>query len=143
MVFCPEGEAAAKRGPRIGLRRRTGSRGRPRGEPHSAIAQRNLAPPSTLGVESGAESFGGASLCFCRLFFAIPAGRGRFERAQKASRDFGYFIDSSQERGLVCLRRFVKAADFPHVLERRGSNLFVRNRWIEVEKGFDIPAHSP
>jgi hypothetical protein len=61
---------------------------------------------------------------------------------QKASRDIGYSIDCSQERSFVCFRRFVKTADFSHELERCGSNFFVRDWRIEVEKSFYIPAHS-
>jgi hypothetical protein len=54
----------------------------------------------------------------------------------------GDFIDCSQERGFVSLRRFVKAADFSHELERSSSNLYGSYRGIEVKEGFDIPAHS-
>jgi hypothetical protein len=61
---------------------------------------------------------------------------------EKASRDRGYFIDRSQERGFVRLRRFVKARDFSHELERSSSNLFVSDGRIEIEEGFDIPAHA-
>src|SRR5579863_5163985 len=71
MVFCPEGEAAAKRGPHIGLRRRTGSRGRPRREPHPAIAQRNLTP---LSIRDASQ---GPNLSAARAF-AFAASSSRF-----------------------------------------------------------------
>jgi hypothetical protein len=61
---------------------------------------------------------------------------------QKTSRDRGDFIDCTQERGFIRLRRFVKAADFSHELERSSSNLVGSDGRIEVEEGFDIPAHS-
>ena len=64
-----------------------------------------------------------------------------FERTEKARRDVGYFIDSSQERRFICVRRFVKAADFSYELERSGLNLFGSDGRIEIEKGFDIPTH--
>jgi hypothetical protein len=60
---------------------------------------------------------------------------------EKPRRNVGYLIDCSQECRLVCIRWFVKTADLSHELERSGSNLF-RSDWrIEIEKGFDIPAH--
>src|ERR1022692_1214501 len=60
---------------------------------------------------------------------------------EKASRDRGYFIDGSQERNFVGLRRFVKASDFSDELQRSRSNLFGIDWRIEVEKCFDISAH--
>ena len=39
------------------------------------------------------------------------------------------------------MRRFVKAGDFSHELKRSGSNLFVRDWRVEVEKGLDVPTH--
>jgi hypothetical protein len=60
----------------------------------------------------------------------------------ETSRDLRDFIDSSEERGLIGSRRLVKTADFSYELERRGLNLFGGDGRIEVEKCFDIPAHS-
>jgi len=57
------------------------------------------------------------------------------------SSDAGYFIDGSLEGVLVCLRRFVKTADFSHELERGSPNFFGSCRRIEVEEGFNVPAH--
>ena len=52
-----------------------------------------------------------------------------------------YIIDSSQERGLIGSRRFVKTADFSHELERGSLNLCCGDGRIKVEKCFDVPAH--
>src|SRR6202521_5147988 len=93
-------------------------------------------------VPSSAESFGGASLRFCGFFFPILRSRVCVERMQKTSGDRGDFIDCAQERSFVRLRRFIKTADFSHELERSSSNLFGSDGRIEVEEGFDIPAHS-
>ena len=93
-------------------------------------------------ADSSTESFCGASLRFCSLFLAISRRRIRFERAKKTSRDPCYFIDRGHERGFVCLRRFIEAADFSHELQRRGTNLIGSDRRIEIEKDFYIPAHS-
>jgi hypothetical protein len=60
----------------------------------------------------------------------------------ETSRDPGYFIDSSQERGFIGSRRFVKTADFSYELECGGLNLFGGDGRIKIEKCFDIPAHS-
>jgi hypothetical protein len=92
-------------------------------------------------ADSSAESLCGASLRFRGFFFPILRQCVGFERSEKTGRHAGYFIDCSQPRALVCLRWFVKTADFPHELERSSSNLFGGDGRIEIEKGFDIPAH--
>jgi hypothetical protein len=60
---------------------------------------------------------------------------------EKPTRDFGNFIDGSFKRRFVCLRRFAKAADFPHELKRSIPNFFLCNGWIEIEKNLDVSAH--
>jgi len=60
----------------------------------------------------------------------------------EASRDLSDFIDSGQERGLICSRRFVETADFSHELKRRSLHLFGGDGRIKIEKCFNIPAHS-
>jgi hypothetical protein len=50
------------------------------------------------------------------------------------SRDAGYFIDGSQEQVSICLRRFVKTADFSHELERGSPNFFGSYWRIEIEE---------
>jgi hypothetical protein len=88
------------------------------------------------------EPVGGASFRPRRLFVSILRRRRRFERTEKASGDAGDFIDGSQERRFIGLRRLVKTADLSHELKRSRSNLFVTDRRIEVEERFDIPAHT-
>ena len=92
-------------------------------------------------ADSSAESFCSASLRLRGLFFPILRRGVGFERAEKTGRDAGYFIDCSQQCAFVCLRRFVKTADFSHELERSSSNLFGGDGRIEIEEGFDIPAY--
>jgi hypothetical protein len=92
--------------------------------------------------DSNAESFRGPRFCFGRFLFAIPRWSVRFQRMEKARRDVGYFVDSSEERRLICVRRFVKSADLSYKLKRSGLNLLGSDGRIEIEKGFDIPAHS-
>jgi len=80
-----------------------------------------------------------------------------FAFAASSSRFFGGALASSARRRRVempaisstaassapsfAFRRFVKTADFSHELERSSSNLFGGDGWIEIEEGFDIPAH--
>ena len=59
----------------------------------------------TCLADSCTESVCGTSFRSCGLFFSIFRRCVRFERTQKTSRDAGYFIDCSQERALVRLRR--------------------------------------
>src|ERR1700681_209146 len=91
--------------------------------------------------KSGDESLDGAGSGFCGLFFAILRRGGGFQGTEKTIRDAGYFLDGSQKYVLVGLRRFVEASDFSYELQRSRSSLFFRDRRIEVEQGFDIPAH--
>src|SRR5436309_16114550 len=56
----------------------------------------------------------GSSPSLCGSFFSIPWRCVRFEGMNETSRDPGYFIYSSQERGLIGSRRFVKTADCSH-----------------------------
>jgi hypothetical protein len=90
---------------------------------------------------SGTESFCGASFRLRGFFVAISRGCIGLEGAKKTGRDARDFIDGVQEHTFVRLRRFVEAADFPHELKRRGTNLVVGYRRLEIEKRFDIPAH--
>jgi hypothetical protein len=62
---------------------------------------------------------------------------------KKAARNVAHLIDCSQERRLVCVRRLVKSANLSHELKRCGVYFFGSDGRIEVEKGFDVPAHSP
>ncbi len=101
-------------------------------------------PPSPAEVVSfpSGKPRRGKSFRFCRFFSPILRWRVRFERMNETTRDRGYFIDSRQERGLICSRRFVKAADFSHELKRGILNFFGSDGRIKVEKWFDVSAHS-
>jgi hypothetical protein len=89
-----------------------------------------------------AESLCGASFGFRSLFFAILRRRDGFERMEKPSGNAGDFIHRILEQLFVGLGWFCKSTDLPDELERSGTNFFIRNGWIEIEKGFDISTHS-
>jgi len=91
--------------------------------------------------DSSAESLSGSSFGFGCFLFAVSRRSVGFERMEKARRYIGYLIDSSQERRLICVRWFVKTTDLSYELQRSGLNLFRSDGRIEIEKGFDIPAH--
>jgi hypothetical protein len=101
---------------------------------------RHSSEPLATGL--GPESFGGPSFRLGRFFFPIPGGRIGFERTQKAARHARDFIDRAQEGGFIGFGRLVEAADLSDELQRRGSDLVVRDRGIEVEEDFYIPAHA-
>src|SRR5208283_4640359 len=94
------------------------------------------------GRRSSAESLGGASPGLGGFFFPILRRRVGVERMEKTRRDGGDFIDRGEERSFVCFRRLVETCDFSHELKRSRPNLLVGNGRIEVEEGFDIPAHT-
>jgi hypothetical protein len=93
-------------------------------------------------VASSAKSLRGSGFRLRGLFLSILRWGVGFEGMEKTSRDRGYFIDCSQKRGFVGLRRFVKAADLSDELQRSGSNLLGIHGRIEIEESFDISAHS-
>jgi hypothetical protein len=88
------------------------------------------------------ESLGGPSFRLGSFFFPILGRRVGFEGAQKAACDARDFFDRAQEGVFIGLGWFVETADLSHELQRSGSNLVVRDRGIEVEEDFDIPAHA-
>src|ERR1700674_622761 len=118
------------------IRIRASPSGAPKTPRHEQAFTAGRAPPSS------AKSFCSASFRPGSLFFSILRRCVRVERMKKPSRDTGYFVDSGHKRRFIYLRRFVEARDFSHELERSSSNIFVSDGRIEVEKGFDIPAHS-
>jgi hypothetical protein len=110
-----------------------------------AVMQVNPYPLGTrnrVWKNSSAESLGGASSGFGGFFLTILGRCTGFEGTEQAIRDAGYFLDGSQKYVFVGLRRFVEAGDFSHELQRSGANLFLGDWRIEVEQGFDIPAHN-
>src|SRR5580692_3632628 len=93
-------------------------------------------------ANSSAESFGCSSFQLRHLFFAIPRLCVGFERMEKATHNISDLVNGGLKRGFVSLRRFVKTADLSDKLERSGSDFVIRYRWIKVEEGFYISAHS-
>jgi hypothetical protein len=87
------------------------------------------------------EAFGGAGFGLGGFFFAIFGWRRGFKRAQHASRNGSHFVDGGEEQGLVRLRRFVEAGDFPDELKRGCAHFFVGDWRIEVKKSFDVSTH--
>ena len=77
-----------------------------------------------------------------RFLFPVPRRSARLERMQKPSRSLGNFVHRSLKRSLVGLRRLPKAANFPHKLQRRIANFFLRNRRLKIKKNLDVPAHA-
>src|SRR6185437_3030589 len=60
---------------------------------------------------------------------------------QKPPRGIGDFGDGAGERRLIGLRRLVEAGQLAHELQRRGVNLLLACRWLEVEQRLDVAAH--
>src|ERR1700676_1445034 len=100
-----------------------------------------LAAGPVLGINSDAESFSRARPGLRGLFFSILRRSVRFQRTEQSSRCSCYFVNGSRERRLVGLRRFIKAGDLSHELQRRSSNLVLINGRIEIEKSLNISAH--
>jgi hypothetical protein len=92
-------------------------------------------------VSSPAESLSGARLRFRRFFLPIFRGCGRLERVEKPTRDPGDVVDGRIESGLVRLGWFGEAADLPDELQRCGENLFLRDRWFNVEERLNVSTH--
>src|SRR6266571_8198165 len=92
-------------------------------------------------ISSPAEPLDSAHLRFRRLFLPIFRGCRRLERAEKPTRDPGDIVNGRIERGLVRLGWFVEAADLPDELQRGSTNLFLRDRWFNVEERLNVSTH--
>src|SRR5947209_20361446 len=78
---------------------------------------------------------------FGRLGLAVLGRRGGLELVQELHRRGGDSVNSAVERCLVRARGLGEAADLADVLERRGADLVLAGRWIEVVEGADVSAH--
>src|SRR6187401_1434023 len=72
---------------------------------------------------------------------AVARRRRRRQRVDQLTRRFGHGIDGAVEGLLVGLRRAVEAAQLAHELQRRGTNLLVRRRRLEVVEVANVAAH--
>jgi hypothetical protein len=92
------------------------------------------------------ESFSGEALRSPRAgargdLLTIARFGARRERLDQAAGGGRHLVDGAVERVLVRLRRRIEAAQFPHELDRRGADLLVRRRRIEIEESFDVSTH--
>src|SRR5262249_9670905 len=93
-------------------------------------------------LNSRSESYRSSRFGLGRFFFPVPRRRRGFQRIEKSSRGFSYFVNGVVERILVGLRRLIEPADLSDELKRSRPDLFRSDRRFEVEKGFDISAHA-
>src|SRR6185436_5515597 len=76
-----------------------------------------------------------------RLDRAVARRRRRDQLVDQLTRRFGHGVDGAVEGLLVGLRRAVEAAELAHELQRRGANLLVGRRRLEVVEVADVAAH--
>src|SRR5260221_5173278 len=75
------------------------------------------------------------------FFFAVLGRGGGFKGSRQALRGRSHFFDGGQKRRLVGFGRLSEPTDLSDKLQRRSTNLIVRNRRIEIEQGSDVSAH--
>lgn len=92
------------------------------------------------GVRS-AEAGGSAGAGFGGFGFAVAMGSGGFEPSEQARGNAGDVINGGVEGGFVGFGGMVHAGDFSDELEGSGADFVGCDRWIEVEKSFDVAAH--
>src|SRR5271166_363579 len=85
---------------------------------------------------------GRACLRPCCLFCPIPRPSVRLKRVKEFSGDGRYLLNSSTERGFICPRRLIEAANLAHELQRRRKNFCLGHGWFEIEEGLDISTHT-
>src|SRR5262249_32745024 len=79
-----------------------------------------------------------------RLFgpdLTVARRRGRMQRGQQPPRRIGDFRNRAVECGLIGLRGLVEAGKLAHELQRRGMDLILRRRRLEIEQRLDVAAH--
>ncbi len=87
-------------------------------------------------------SLGSTRLGFSSFFFPIFWWRCSFERTKKLDRNTGDFPHSSLERIFIGFGWLIESRNFPYKLKRSSSNFLVSDWRIEVEKRFNVSAHS-
>src|SRR5271169_6024543 len=65
------------------------------------------------------------------------------QRGQEATGDFRDLLDRAVERHFVGLRRLVETGKLSHELQRRGLDLMLGRRRLEIEQRLDVAAHYP
>jgi hypothetical protein len=91
--------------------------------------------------DSPGKSQSRAFSCLYGLIFPIPRWCIRLKRVEEFSGDCRYLVNGSSERGFVCFRWLIEAADFSHELQRGRTNLIFGHRRREIEENLDISTH--
>jgi hypothetical protein len=100
-----------------------------------------VAVPCDNGNGRRGKPLGRSCARFQCLNLAISRWSIRDQRIEQFLRDLRYPSDGASESLFVRLGRFGEAAQFSNELKRRGANLFLRGRWREVMKRFDVSTH--
>src|SRR5574341_1516786 len=87
------------------------------------------------------KSTRGALARLPQLVLTISRRRCRLERIEETMRRVGDLLNRQIERRLVRPRRLRGPAQLADELERRGVNLLMRRRRIEIGKGPDTATH--
>src|SRR5882757_5087236 len=116
------------------------SEGRVNGQSCPAPTRRTVTCITECRLAS-AESQARALPRLFRLDLAVARRPRGVQRDQELSRSVGDLGHGTDERGLIGLRRLVEAGQFADELQRRGVNLVLRGRRLEVEQRLDVVAH--
>ncbi len=98
-------------------------------------------PLAPAGFRLKIISFGRARFCPCRFVFPISRRCTGFEQLQQPCRDRGDLFNGREECSFIRPGWLVEAADLPHELQRRCTNLRIVGRRIKIKKRFYIAAH--
>src|SRR5688500_6718402 len=93
------------------------------------------------GARRAAEPGGAAGPRLRGLDVAIARRRRGDQGVEQLVSHRGGLVDRALEGRLVRLRRLVEAGELAHELERRGPDLVIGDRRIEVEERLDVAAH--
>src|SRR5689334_5663016 len=75
------------------------------------------------------------------LDLAVARRRLRLERENELARHFRHVFDRPVESGLIGFRGAIEARELAHELQRRGADLVLTRRRLEIEQSADVPAH--
>jgi len=90
-----------------------------------------------------AEALGCAGLAPRGFDLAVARRRRRDERAEQPLGRGRDSVNRLLERSFVRPGRFLHPAHLAHVLNRRGADLVLARRRLEVVEDPDVPAHAP
>src|SRR5215203_3180166 len=94
-------------------------------------------------ASASGEALARALASLAGFLLAIARRRVDLQGGDEPLRGLRHLVDGALERGLVRARGTRRPAQLAHELQRRGADLVVGGRRLEVRQRLDVTAHGP